>query len=65
VIDGLIARLSASPPKERHLNAYLIVLLDQMNAVAARPAIQSAFEQGRVDLGIVEPEDVDMLNAGY
>jgi hypothetical protein len=65
VIDGLIARLSASPPKERRLNAYLIVLLDQMNAVAARPAIQSAFEQGRVDLGIVEPEDVDMLNAGY
>lgn len=58
VVQGFSDRLSAPGPANAILNAYLILILKNMSAEEAGPAIRAAFKRGAVDRRIMELEDV-------
>lgn len=61
IIQGFVRRLEAPPPCNTILNAYIIHILNDMQAREARQAIEDAFEQNKVALDIIDSEDVDVL----
>jgi hypothetical protein len=61
IVEELIYRLQKAPAHDAELNAYIVYLFDQMEAVEASEAIDDAFEQDRVDTSIIQWYDVHML----
>jgi hypothetical protein len=62
IINRLAGLLQHSPADDATSNGYLVHVLYRMQAVEAREAILDAFEQGKVDLSIMQPQDVDFLH---
>jgi hypothetical protein len=62
IVNRLGDMLEASPEQETELNGGLVFALNMLNAVEETAAIREAFEQGRVDLGFISPEDIDFLD---
>lgn len=61
IVQGFMDRLDAHSADDAELNAYIVHMLNQIDAVEARDAIARAFEQGKIDTTIMTPDDVDML----
>ena len=61
IVQGFVQRLNTPPPYNAVVNAYIIFVLNRLHAKEARQAIASAFEQGKVDLDIIQPMDVEFL----
>lgn len=60
VIAGFEKILKNEKTFDPSLNAYLLYYLDEMEALAdIRETVDTAFEQGRIDLDIFTPEDLD------
>ena len=62
IVAGLANRLSDSAYTNPTINGYIVFVLDQMEAVAARKAIANAFAQEKVDTHIMQPNDVGFLD---
>ncbi len=60
VVKGFEKMLRDTKTFDPTLNGYIISFLDNMEAVEELyPAINEAFEQNRVDLDIISPEDLE------
>lgn len=61
VVAGLVRRLQLSSNQDAEMNGYIIFILNRMQATEAGNAIVDAFEQEKVDTGIMTPQDVQFL----
>ena len=61
VVNGLAARLRDAPTDDQVANAYIVHILDALDADEAADVIAAAFEADKIDLYIVDPDDLDML----
>jgi hypothetical protein len=62
VVAGLLRRLEDDQRPASTLNAYLIYILDRMDAHEAAPAIRAAFDGEYVNAKVMTPDAVGLLN---
>ena len=63
IVQGFVQQLNKPLPYNAMTNAYIIFTLNRLRAKEARQAIALAFELGKVDLNIIQPEDVEFLDS--
>lgn len=63
VVNRLVRILNRSPADEAPINGHIVRLLDEIQAVEAAESIARAFSQDRVDIGLIGPDQVDILPA--
>ena len=61
VVNGLAARLRDAPTDDQVANAYIVHILDALDADEAADVIAAAFEADKIDRRIVGPHDLDIL----
>lgn len=61
VVSGLAQLLRDASADDAEANAYIVHVLDRLQAIEAADTIAEAFQQGKVDESIVQPYDVDFL----
>jgi hypothetical protein len=61
IVDRLARLLQDASVDDATANAYIVHVLDRLQAVEAADVISEAFEHGKVDESIVAPYDVDFL----
>jgi len=62
VVDGLARLLRDAAVDDVQANAYIVYILDRMEAVEAADAIAAAFDEGKVDERIIQLYDVEFLD---
>lgn len=60
IISGLVERLSDPARTNPTVNAYIVFVLNRLNASSARKAIVKAFKQDRVNTRIMRLEDISL-----
>jgi hypothetical protein len=61
IVDKMGQLLEHASADDATANAYIVHVLDRMQAFGASESIIDAFEQDKVDLDIVQPEDIRFL----
>ncbi len=61
IINNMADLLHHAPADDATANAYLVHVLDRMDAVEASETILDAFEQNKIDPKIMQPYDVDFI----
>lgn len=59
-LTGRLQAASADDGNEAEMNGYIVFVLNRMGVREAQPVIDAAFEQGKVDTGIMRREDVKL-----
>ena len=60
-LHGLANRLQLGRKADIIVNAYIVFVLNRLEAVEVKDAIRLAFEKGKVDSGIIVPGNIDFL----
>jgi len=61
VLQALAERLQAGRTDNASVNAFIVFVLDRLDAVEVKGAIRAAFEQGRVDTSIMDAGGISFL----
>ena len=59
IVGGMADLLHSAPVDDAEANAYVVDVLNRLRAVEVTDIIAEAFEQGKVDTGIMDSYDVD------
>ena len=60
-LHALADRLQAGQTDNAIVNAYIVFVLNRLDAIEVKDALRLAFENGRVDTGIMDPRDISFL----
>jgi hypothetical protein len=61
IVDALARHLQRANADDAEVNAYIVYILNRMQAVEASDAIVEAFEQEKVDTSIMQIQNVRFL----
>lgn len=61
IVDGLARLLQDAPMDDAEANAYIVHVLDRLDARETAAIISEAFEEGKIDERVVAPYDVEFL----